>query len=363
MSTSANQYRLHQGMDLAPSLSDAMKRGLEESSAQPSSTLNNVDEFDNLHKVAMILLLVGPEFSAEVLRRLSPEDVQALSVRMAGMSFIDKLTAAKVLSEFKEITLWHAPVGGDVGSIMGALGDKENQANAATLAGIEAVASATPEALYAVVHNEHPQIVASLMTFLRPEQTSAFVAMFPEDRRNELMLRVAILDKVDAQAIQVLNEVMMQLLGPNANKSDVGSGGVAPTADILNYMAQDMNKSAIDRIRDYDSDLAEAIVERMFSFEDFLDVPDTSLETVLLEVPQEILIIALKGASPKLREKIFNNMTKRSAERTRDELDTLPPVKVSDVEDRQREMVRIARAMADQKIIVLQSGKHLDEFI
>lgn len=362
MSTPANQYRLHQGMDLTPSLSDAMKRGLEQSSAQANS-LSEVDEFDNLHKVAMILLLVGPEFSAEVLRKLSPEDVQALSVRMAGMSFIDKLTAAKVLSEFKEITSWHAPVGGDIGSIMGVLGDKESLENATTLAGIEAVASATPEELYEVVRNEHPQIVASLMTFLRPEQTSAFVAMFPEDRRNELMLRVALLEKVDAEAIQVLNEVMMQLLGPEAKKSDVGSGGIAPTADILNYMADDMNKSAIDRIRDYDSDLAEAIIERMFSFEDFLDVADKSLETVLLEVPQDILIIALKGASPKLREKIFSNMTKRSAERTRDELDTLPPVKVSDVEDRQREMVRIARAMADKKLIVLQSGKHLDEFI
>ena len=113
-------------------------------------------------------------------------------------------------------------------------------------------------------------------------------------------------------------------------------------------------------IREYDPELADLIVEKMFVFEDFLTVEDGSLETLLLEVPQNILILALKGASPKLRDKIFSNLTRRSAERIRDELDTLPPVRVSEVQENQREIIQLARKLAGEGKIYLRSAQKDD---
>jgi flagellar motor switch protein FliG len=179
-------------------------------------------------------------------------------------------------------------------------------------------------------------------------------ALFPEDQRNELMLRVALLDKVDPAALQELNEVMQQSVGPESKKTNSGLGGVVPTAEILNLMTGQMDQRALEGIRSYDSELADSIVEKMFVFEDFLDVDDRSMQLLLQEVPQDMLIFSLKGASPKLRDKIFKNMTRRNADRVRDELDVLPPVKVIEVEEQQKEMIKIARKLAGDRKIVLE---------
>jgi flagellar motor switch protein FliG len=183
---------------------------------------------------------------------------------------------------------------------------------------------------------------------------SALAALFPEDQRNELMLRVALLDKVDPAALQELNEVMQQSVGPESKKTNSGLGGVVPTAEILNLMTGQMDQRALEGIRSYDSELADSIVDKMFVFEDFLDVDDRSMQLLLQEVPQDMLIFSLKGASPKLRDKIFKNMTRRNADRVRDELDVLPPVKVIEVEEQQKEMIKIARKLAGDRKIVLE---------
>lgn len=350
---SIDKYKLHQQMDSQSTmrLSEAMQLGIQD-------PVEDHEEIDNAFKVALILLMVGPDISAEVLRELSPEDVQRISSRMATMQFLEKEIVVEVLEEFRYITTSHASIGGKdiLAETIRLLGDGEPP----RLHGLEAFASFSNDELYSIVKNEHPQIVASLATFLKPEQTSALMELFPEDKRNELMLRIALLDKVDPDAMRVLNDAMMQVVGKVAEKGVSGVGGISPVAEILNLMDIQKNESAVSSIREYDPELADLIVEKMFVFEDFLTVEDSSLETLLLEVPQNILILALKGASPKLRDKIFSNLTRRSAERIRDELDTLPPVRVSEVQENQREIIQLARKLAGEGRIYLRSAQKDD---
>jgi flagellar motor switch protein FliG len=350
---SIDKYKLHQQLDNQGTmrLSEAMQLGIKD-------PIENHEEIDNVFKVALILLLVGPDVSAEVLRQLTPEDVQRISSRMATMQFLEKETVVQVLDEFKEITTSHASIGGKdiLAETIKLLGEGEPP----RLHGLEAFASFGTDELYSIIKNEHPQIVASLATFLKPEQTSALMEMFPEEKRNELMLRIALLDKVDPDAMRVLNDAMMQVVGKVAEKGVSGVGGISPVADILNLMDIQKNESAINSIREHDPELADLIVEKMFVFEDFLTVEDGSLETLLLDVPQNVLILALKGASPKLRDKIFGNLTRRTAERIRDELDTLPPVRVSEVQENQREIIQLARRLAGEGKIYLRSAQKDD---
>ena len=350
---SIDKYKLHQQMDNQSTmrLSEAMQLGIKDPA-------ENHVEIDNVFKVALILLLVGPDVSAEVLRELTPEDVQRISSRMATMQFLEKETVVQVLEEFKQITTSHASIGGKdiLAETIKLLGEGEPP----RLHGLEAFASFGTDELYSIIKNEHPQIVASLATFLKPEQTSALMEMFPEEKRNELMLRIALLDKVDPDAMRVLNDAMMQVVGKVAEKGVSGVGGISPVADILNLMDIQKNESAINSIREHDPELADLIVEKMFVFEDFLTVEDSSLETLLLDVPQNVLILALKGASPKLRDKIFGNLTRRTAERIRDELDTLPPVRVSEVQENQREIIQLARRLAGEGKIYLRSAQKDD---
>jgi flagellar motor switch protein FliG len=350
---SVDKYKSQQQSDSHSKMrhSEAMELGIQD-------PIEGEETLDNAFKVALILLMVGSDISAEVLRQVTPEEVQRISSRMATMQLLDKETVVQVLAEFKDITTMNASLGGKdvLAETLKRLGEGE----APRLHGLEAITSFGTDELYAIIKNEHPQIVASLATFLKPEQTSTLMALFPEDKRNELVLRIALLDKVDSDAIHVLNDAMVQVVGKVAEKGATGVGGIRPVADILNLMDIQKNESAINSIREYDPELADLIVEKMFVFEDFLTVEDSSLETLLLAVPQNVLILALKGASPKLRDKMFANLTRRSAERIRDELDTLPPVRVSEVQENQREIIQLARKLAAEGAIYLRSAQKDD---
>ena len=231
------------------------------------------------------------------------------------------------------------------------------------MSGIETLKRMEPDVLYEMIKGEHPQIVATVMVFLEPGQAASVLKLFPDDLRNELILRIALLEKVQPAALKELNEVMSRSAGPDADFRRSTVGGVVPTAEILNMLSGGLDKQALKTISDFNSELADAIQEKMFIFEDFNDIEDRSLQTLLLEVPQETLIIALKGASPKLREKLFKNMAKRAADGVREDLETRPPVKVQEVEEMQKEVIRIARTLAEEGRMIMERGKSADAFL
>jgi len=289
------------------SIADALKEGVK--GAQQSGGIS-FDDLDGASKAAVILLAVGAESAANVLRQMTPFEVQRLSGKMSVVRSLSRDLVLQVLREFKEVTGNNAQVSFDTDSFMQNMLTKAMGAEGASdllgrlestldMSGIETLKRMEPDVLYEMIKNEHPQIVATVMVFLDAQQAAWVLKLFPDEERNELVLRVALLEKVQPAALKELNEVMSRSAGPDADFRRSTVGGIVPTAEILNMLSGGLDKAALDNIRAYDPELADAIQEKMFVFEDFLDIEDRSLQTMLLEVPADTLVLALKGASPK----------------------------------------------------------------
>jgi flagellar motor switch protein FliG len=353
------------------SIAEALKEGVK--SATQSGTLT-FDELDGASRAAVVLLAVGAESAANVLRQMTPFEVQRLSGKMAVVRSLSRDLVLQVLRQFKDVTANNSQVAFDTDSFMQNMLTKAMGAEGASdllgrlestldMSGIETLKRMESDVLYEMIKNEHPQIIATVMVFLDPSQAASVLKLFGDDLRNELILRIALLEKVQPAALKELNEVMSRSAGPDADFRRSTVGGVVPTAEILNMLSGGLDKEALNTIRNFNVELADAIQEKMFVFEDFNDIEDRSLQTLLLEVPQDTLIIALKGASPKLREKLFKNMAKRAADGVREDLETRPPVKVQEVEEMQKEVIRIARALADEGRMIMERGKSADAFL
>ncbi len=353
------------------SIAEALKEGVKGATQTGALTF---EELDGASRAAVVLLAVGAESAANVLRTMTPFEVQRLSGKMAVVRSLSRDLVLQVLRQFKDVTENNSQVAFDTDDFMQNMLTKAMGAEGASdllgrlestldMSGIETLKRMEPDVLYEMIKGEHPQIVATVMVFLEPGQAASVLKLFPDDLRNELILRIALLEKVQPAALKELNEVMSRSAGPDADFRRSTVGGVVPTAEILNMLSGGLDKQALKTIHDFNSELADAIQEKMFVFEDFNDIEDRSLQTLLLEVPQETLVMALKGASPKLREKLFKNMAKRAADGVREDLETRPPVKVQEVEEMQKEVIRIARALAEEGRMIMERGKSADAFL
>ena len=353
------------------SIAEALKEGVKGATQTGALTF---EELDGASRAAVILLAVGAESAANVLRTMTPFEVQRLSGKMAVVRSLSRDLVLQVLRQFKEVTENNSQVAFDTDDFMQNMLTKAMGAEGASdllgrlestldMSGIETLKRMEPDVLYEMIKGEHPQIVATVMVFLEPGQAASVLKLFPDDLRNELILRIALLEKVQPAALKELNEVMSRSAGPDADFRRSTVGGVVPTAEILNMLSGGLDKQALKTIHEFNAELSDAIQEKMFIFEDFNEIEDRSLQTLLLEVPQETLVMALKGASPKLREKLFKNMAKRAADGVREDLETRPPVKVQEVEEMQKEVIRIARTLAEEGRMIMERGKSADAFL
>jgi flagellar motor switch protein FliG len=186
---------------------------------------------------------------------------------------------------------------------------------------------------------------------------------FQERFRNDVLLRIATLDGIQPQALQELNEVLSKVLAGGEKLKKATLGGTKAAAEILNFLGTQLETAAVESIREHDPDLAQKILDQMFTFENLLQLDDRAIQTLLREVQSESLIVALKGADQQLREKIFKNMSSRAAEMLREDLEAKGPVRVSEVEAEQREILKIVRRLADEGQIQISSGGGDDQFI
>ena len=316
---------------------------------------------------AILLMSLGEEEAAEVFKHLEPKEVQHLGEAIARMKAVTKERIGNVLDRFaKESTEMGVLVADNDEYIKAvlrkALGD--DKANllidriiqGSDVTGIESLKWMDAGSVAELLRNEHPQIVAAILVHLDPDQSSSVLKFFPERQRNEVMVRIATLDGIQPSALKDLNEVLSKVLagGQQIRKSSLG--GVKPAAEIINMMGSSIETSVLDYIREADGDLAQRIMDNMFTFDDLIKLDDKGFQSLLKEVQTESLIIALKGASPDIREKVFKNMSSRAAETLREDLESRGPVKLSEVEAEQKEMLKIVRRLADEGQIVLASG-------
>jgi len=228
--------------------------------------------------------------------------------------------------------------------------------------GIESLKWMDSQSVADLIHNEHPQIIATILVHLERYHACEVLGHFTERLRNDVLLRIATLDGVQPTALRELNDVLTKLLSGNENIKKKPMGGVRTAAEILNFLSGENEASVMDNLKNYDGELAQRIMDEMFVFENIIDIDDRGIQVLLREVQSETLIIALKGAAPDLREKIFKNMSQRAAEMMREDLESKGPVRLSEVEAQQKEILQIVRRLSDEGQIVL-GAKGDDAFV
>lgn len=322
------------------------------------------DKKTGAERVAIFMMSLGEECAAELLRHMGPKEVQKIGGAMASLERITRSDIDAVLKEFSELIQDQTALGiGADDYVRSVLRTALGEEKAAGLIdriligrnskGLEALKWLDPRAIAEMIRHEHPQIVAIVLSHLDPDQSAETLSHLPERMQSDLILRIATLDGVQPAALQELDEILeSQLSGKNTAKSSM-IGGVQTAANILNFMEGTRESSIMEGVRQVDEDLSERIQELMFVFANLVDVDDRGIQTLLREVTTESLVLALKGAEEELRDKIFKNMSKRAAEMLREDLETKGPVRVSDVETAQKEILAVARRLADSGEIVL----------
>ncbi len=326
-----------------------------------------------LENAAILLMSLGEEEAAEVFKHLSPKEVQSLGETIAKMKTVPREKVESVLDKFSSVAAEQSMLVTDtdeyVKSVLRkALGDdKANllidrilQGNDVT--GIESLKWMDPGSVAELLRNEHPQIVAAILVHLDFDQASSVLKLFPERQRNEVLVRIATLDGIQPAALKDLNEVMCKVLagGDKLRKSSLG--GVKTAAEMINLLGTSVETAVLDYIRETDNELAQKIMDNMFTFDDLEKIDDKGIQALLKEVQSESLVIALKGATPEMRDKVFRNMSSRAAETLKEDLESRGPVRVSEVEAEQKEMLKTVRRLVDEGQIVLASGS-ADEFL
>jgi flagellar motor switch protein FliG len=326
-----------------------------------------------IEDAAILLMSLGEEEAAEIFRQLAPKEVQRLGETIAKLRTVSRERVDSVLDRFTVAASDTSTLVSDtdeyVRSVLRkALGDEKANLlidrilQGGDVSGIESLKWMDPVSVAELMRNEHPQIVAAILVHLEFDQASEVLKNFPERQRNEVMVRVATLDGIQPSALKDLNEVMGRVLSGGERMKKSMMGGVKPAAEIINMLGSAIETSVLDYIREADADLAQKIMDNMFTFDDLLKIDDRGIQSLLKEVQSESLLIALKGATPELREKVFNNMSSRASETLREDLESRGPVRVSEVEAEQKEMLKIVRRLADEGQIVLGGGGD-DQFL
>jgi flagellar motor switch protein FliG len=221
------------------------------------------------------------------------------------------------------------------------------------ISGIEGLKWMDAVSVAELLRNEHPQIVAAIMVHLDPDQAADVLKNLTERQRNEVMMRVATMEGIQPAALKDLNEVMFQVLSGTDRVRKASLGGVKTAAEMINLLGSAIEGTVIESIRNHDPDLAQRIMDKMFVFDDIMNLDDKAIQLVLKELPSEVLISALKGAQPELKDKILANMSSRAAETLREDLESRGPMRLSEVEAQQKEVLKVVRRLSDEGQIAL----------
>ena len=332
-----------------------------------STKLNKID------KAAILLLSLGETDAAQVLQHMGPKEVQRVGSAMAQMRNVHREQVEQVMSEFVEVVSDQTGLGvGADGYIRKMLTQALGEDKAGSLidrillggntSGLDSLKWMEPRAVADVIRYEHPQTQAIVVAYLDPDQAGEVLSHFDHKVRLDIILRVSSLNTIQPAALKELNSILEKQFSGNSNTSRTSMGGVKRAADIMNFLDSSIEGPLLDAIRELDQDLSGKIEDLMFVFDNLADVDDRGIQSLMREVSSDVLVLALKGADEAIKEKIFKNMSKRAAELLRDDLEAKGPVRISEVESAQKEILTIARRMAEAGEIVL-GGKGGEEMV
>ncbi|MBF0471543.1 MAG: flagellar motor switch protein FliG [Gammaproteobacteria bacterium] len=337
-------------------------------------TKEKASDLKGPERAAVLMMAVGEEHAAAMLERMGPKEVQLVGEAMASPINITKEMINEVVAEFARTIGTKTSLGsGNEMFLKNVLTKALGEDKASGLLdriligrgskGLEQLKWMEPRAIAEVIRAEHPQIISIILSFLEEDQAAQVLELMPDNSRADILMRIASLDSIQPKALLELDEILAQQFeGSSSSVRSSSVGGHKTAAGILNFMDSNIESEIMEKMKEHDEELGTAIEELMFVFDNLIDVDDRGLQTMMREVSTDSLVLALKGADEALQEKIFKNMSKRAAEMLRDDLEAKGPVRVSEVEEAQKEILAIARRMSEAGEISL-GGSGGDEFI
>ena len=325
-----------------------------------------------VEQAAILLLTLGEQEAAQVLKHLGAKDVQRVGLAMAQLTGISRDEVTSVLGNFSAAIEEHTSFGVDSDEyvrkvLVEALGtDKAGNVIDRILRGrnsrgLETLKWMEPKAVAEMLRYEHPQIVSIVLSYLESDQAAEVLLALPEAQRPDIVMRIAMLESIHPSALNELDEVLEKQFTGNKGAKSAGFGGPKVAAEILN-LAGAAEAKIIEEIAKSDATLGQQIQDLMFVFDDLSQVDDRGIQELLREIPGDKLIIALKAADEELKQKIFKNMSERAATMLKDDLEAKGPVKLSEVEAAQKEILLTARKLSDEGRLAL-GGRGGEEYV
>lgn len=320
-----------------------------------------------IERASLLLFALGQKRASEVLKYLEPREVELIGANMVSLKDISPEMMDVVLGEFVVTVKKQTALGVDSEEyirnvLTNALGVEKAEIIIDRILiggrskGINQLKWMDTRSIADLVRSEHPQIVANILSLLEGQRAADVIMSLPEDVRPNLLMRIASLEGVPLAALRELDEIMEEQLAGNENIKSSFVGGVNVAANILNHMDSPVSTQLLEEISGNSAELAQKIQDKMFIFEDLVNLDDRGMQTLLREVAADRLLLALRGVSEGLKNKIFNNLSKRAADLLRDDLEAAPPAKLSEVELAQKEILTIVRTLADSGVVVFGGG-------
>lgn len=324
-------------------------------------------ELTGREKAAMLLISLGPEKSAQIFKHLKEEEIEQLTLEIANIRTVTPADKEKVLEEFYQICLAQEYIAeGGISYakeiLEKALGTQKalEVINRLTVSlqvrPFDFVRKADPSQLLNFIQGEHPQTIALILAYLRPNQASAVLSALPQEKQADVARRIATMDRTSPEIIKEVERVLEKKLSSLITEDYTSAGGIQAIVDILNSVDRGTEKHIIETLEIEDTDLAEEIKKRMFVFDDIVTLDSRSIQRFLREVDNNQLALALKGSSEEVQKIIFANMSKRLVEMIKEDMEFMGPVRLRDVEEAQQKIVNIIRKLEDAGEIVISRG-------
>jgi len=330
-------------------------------------TRGNKGSLSGRQKAAVLLITLGPEKSAAIFKHLKEEDIEQLTLEIANMRTVSPEEKDEVLNEFYQICIAQEYISeGGISYakeiLERALGGQKaldviNRLTASLqVRPFDFVRKADPAQILNFIQGEHPQTIALILAYLKPQQAATIISSLPQDKQADVARRVAIMDRTSPEVIKEIERVLERKLSSMVTQDYTIAGGLTAVVDILNSVDRGTEKFIMETLEVQDTDLAEQIRKRMFVFDDIVTLDNRSIQRVTREVENSDWALALKNAGEEVKKAIFSNMSKHLAEMINEDMDYMGPVRLRDVEEAQQKIVNVIRKLEDAGEIVISRG-------
>lgn len=326
-------------------------------------------------KAAILLVGLGPKVATQVLRKLSDRQIEDVTKQIADIGFVDEHQKKDVFTEFREEIIRHgAMTEGGMAYLKEVLEKAVGPHKASDLlekivadkesVPFDFIREIDPSQIFNFIQNEHPQTIALVLSYMRPDQAAIILSELPHDKQVEVVRRIATMDQTAPDVVKEIERMLQRKIASVSNEEFSVAGGVKSVAEVLNRADRTTEKSILESLEENAPEIADEVKKLMFVFEDIIMVDDRGIQSILKEVDNKELALALKTASEELKDKVFNNMSKRASEGIQEEMDYMGPVRLKNVEEAQQAIVAIVRRLEEAgEIVISGRGGGEDEII